>query len=299
MSGTPVPWTRGGSDGRRHARLADLCGRGVDGSEHSRRALEWAAGEARLRGAVLRIVYALPIGLTRSGGPDPHVDAAARGLADLAALARQLDRRPLTVTNDIVDGLPVKVLIEESRHCALLVLGSRGHGGFANLLLGSTAVEVTARTACPVVVVPPGADVRNRSGAVVVGVDDSTGCESALEFAFARAAQRRARLVALQVWNLPRQFSGHSTADVDRVRSDSESLLARAVIPWQDRFPDVIVETRSIEGHVVAELAAVSAAGGEVVVVGGRGRSVVAGAFLGSVSQGLLRHAVVPVAIAR
>ncbi|MEV0291453.1 universal stress protein [Kribbella sp. NPDC050820] len=271
---------------------------GVDGSEHSRRALEWAAGEARLRGAVLRIVPALPVGLTRSGGPDPHVDAAARGLADLAALARRLDRRPVAVTSDIVNGLPVKVLTEESRHCALLVLGSRGHGGFANLVLGSTAVEVTARTACPVVVVPPGADVRNRSGAVVVGVDDSTGSESALEFAFARAEQRRAHLVAVQVWNPPKQFSGHSAADIERVRRDSEELLANTVARWQIRFPDVIVETRSIEGHVVAELAAASV-GGEVVVVGRRGRSVVAGAFLGSVGQGLLRHAVVPVVIAR
>ncbi|MGW1339500.1 universal stress protein [Kribbella sp. NPDC002412] len=272
---------------------------GVDGSEHSRRALEWAAGEARLRAAVLRIVHALPAGLTSSGRPDPHVDAAARGLSDLAALATRLDRRPLTVTNEVVDGLPVKVLIEESRHCALLVMGSRGQGGFANLLLGSTAVEVTARTACPVVVVPPDADGQNRSGAVIVGVDASAGCEPALEFAFARAAQRRARLVALQAWDLPMQFSGHSEPEIERHRSDSGALLAHAVAPWQDRFPDVPVETRSVRGHVVAELAAASAADGEVVVVGGRGRSVVAGAFLGSVSQGLLRHASVPVVIAR
>ncbi|MFG1812227.1 universal stress protein [Kribbella sp. NPDC049174] len=262
---------------------------GVDGSEHSRRALEWAAGEARLRGAVLHIVHALPFGLSPSGGPDLHVDAATRSLTELAAVARSLDSRPLTVTNDVVDGLPVKMLVEVSRHSALVVLGSRGQGGFANLLLGSTAVEVSARAASPVVVVPPGADVLNRSGDVMVGVDGSHD-EPALEFAFSRASQRWARLVAIHVWDLP---------DGERAEEESDALLARTLTPWQDRFPDVIVETRSIRGQVVAALVAASAAHGEVIVVGGRGRSVLAGALLGSVSQGLLRHAAVPVVIAR
>jgi nucleotide-binding universal stress UspA family protein len=273
---------------------------GVDGSEHSRHALEWAVGEARLRRAVLRIVHALPLGITRSGGPDPHVDAAARSLADLAALARHLAGRPLTVTTGLVDGLPVKVLVEESRRCGLLVVGSRGHGSFANLLLGSTAIEVAARAACPVVVLPPGTDVQHPSGAVVVGVDASPGCEAALEFAFSRASQRQARVVALHVSNLPAAVGGERPkADTERVEVESAALLTNAVAPWQKRFPEVYVERRTVSGQVVAELAAASAAEGEVVVVGGRGRSVVAGALLGSVSQGLLRHAVVPVVIAR
>lgn len=264
---------------------------GVDGSEHSRRALAWAAREARFRRAQLRIVHALPVGTSRSGHPDPHVEAAARNLVDLTALARRQDARPLIVTNELLDGLPVKALIEMSRRCALLVLGSRGHGGFANLVLGSTAVEVSARAACPVVVVPPGADVQNRSGAVIVGVDASTDCHTALEFAFSRASQRHSRVVALHV------TASAPPSDTERDEAESEAMLTSSVARWHQRFPGVAVESRLLRGQAVAELAAASAAEGEVVVVAGRGRSVVAGAFLGSVSQGLLHHSVVPVVI--
>jgi nucleotide-binding universal stress UspA family protein len=258
---------------------------GADGSDNSRRAVQWAAAEAQLRRAELRIVHALPFGVPRSGAPDPHLEAATRDLADLAAHARRAGSQVLLVTTDVADGVPVKVLIEESRNCALLVMGSRGQGGLTNLLLGSTAVEVTARAACPVVVIPRDTEVEHGSGAVVVGVDGSPGCEPALEFAFARADQRKARLVAVHV---------HQAVDA----GESKALLADATAPWEDRFPEVIVERRSFPGQVVTELAAASREA-EVVVVGGTGRSVVAGVFLGSTGQGLLRHAVVPIVIAR
>lgn len=272
---------------------------GVDESEHSRLALEWAADEARSRASALRIVHAVPIGISRSGRPEPHVDAAARSLADLAAVARGFEGPALTVTTEVVDGLPATVLVEESRSCALLVLGSRGHGGFASVVLGSTAVEVTARADCPVVVVPPATDVRGRFGAVMVGVSSSPGDEPALEFAFARAAQRRSRLVAVQVRDLPTASGGQAALDADHSEAHSAELLERAVAPWQLRFPEVAVDRSSVRGEVVAELAAASGTDTEVVVVGARGRSAVAGVLLGSVSQGLLRHAVVPVVIAR
>jgi nucleotide-binding universal stress UspA family protein len=258
---------------------------GVDSSDNSRRAVEWAVGEVRLRHAELRIVHALPFGVPRSGAPDPHVEAATRELAELAAHARRIDPELLPVTTEVVDGVPVPVLVEESQHCALLVMGSRGQSGLANLLLGSTAVEVTARAGCPVAVIPRDTDVEHGSGAVMVGVDDSPGCEPALEFAFSRASQRRAHLVAVHV---------HQTMDA----GESEAVLTHATAPWASRFPEVTVERRSLPGQVVAELAAASREA-EIVVVGGTGRSVVAGVLLGSTGQGLLRHAAVPVVIAR
>jgi nucleotide-binding universal stress UspA family protein len=67
---------------------------GVDGSEHSRRALEWAAAEARLRGAPLHVLHAFPFDVPRSAGPNPYVAAATQALGDVAAQARQFDDRP-------------------------------------------------------------------------------------------------------------------------------------------------------------------------------------------------------------
>jgi nucleotide-binding universal stress UspA family protein len=277
---------------------------GVDGSEHSRRALEWAAAEALLRSAPLHLVHAFPFDVPRAAGPDPYVEDATQRLRDVAAQARRFDDQPLTVSADVVDGLPSRVLVDESRQCALLVMGSRGHGGFARLLLGSTAVEVTAHAACPVAVIPAGGEVSSRSGDVVVGVDESEGSERALEFAFGRAAQRHARLVAVHVWHLPTAYGTYGRAellrtDPDRVEAEAPALLSRALRPWQERYPQVAVTRRAVMGQAVAELAEASRTQGEVVVVGARGRSVLAGTVLGSVSQGLLHHAAGPVVIVR
>lgn len=277
---------------------------GVDGSEHSRRALEWAAAEARLRGAPLDIVHAFPFDVPRAAGPSPYVDAATQSLLDVAAQARQFDAQPLTVSTAVVDGLPSRVLVEESRRCALLVMGSRGYGGFTRLLLGSTAVDVTANAACPVAVIPARDDSSSTLSDVVVGVDESEGSERALEFAFSRAAQRRARLVAVHVWQLPTAYGAYGRAellrtDPDRVEAKAPALLSRALRPWQQRYPQVTVARRAVMGQIVGELAEASRTQGEVVVVGARGRSVLAGTVLGSVSQGLLHHAAGPVVIVR
>jgi nucleotide-binding universal stress UspA family protein len=211
------------------------------------------------------------------------------------------------VSTAVVDRLPSKVLAEESRRRALLVIGSRGHGGFSRLLLGSTAVDVTANAACPVTVIPApaaGDAGSSRSGDVVVGVDDSAGSERALEFAFSRAAQRLARLAAVHVWHLPTVYGAYGGAellltDPDRVEAEASALLSRALGPWQERYPQVEVTSQVIRGHVVDALVEASRTQGEVVVVGARGRSVLAGTILGSLSQGLLHHAAGPVVIVR
>lgn len=278
---------------------------GVDDSEDSRGALEWAAGEARLRGVPLRIVHALPFSLPRHGGPDPNVEEATCSLQGLAAHAQLLDERPLKVNVEVVDGLPSKVLVEESRHCALLVVGSRGHGGFTRLMLGSTAVDVTAHAACPVAVIPAGADVQSRDGGdVVVGVDDSTAAGRAVEFAFARAALRASGLVAVHVRHDAPAPGAHAPAAVlsaDRDQGDAEAhaVLESGIRPWHDKYPAVAVTARVVRGDVVARLVQALDTHGDVVVVGARGRSVLAGAVRGSVSQDLLHRASGPVVIVR
>jgi nucleotide-binding universal stress UspA family protein len=136
---------------------------GVDGSGHSQRALEWAAREAALRQApltVLTVHQALASGW--SGGPviypgdqsdTDHALKLAQAETDkaLEAIGTQ---RPARVTVRAVNGLPARELLSAADGAEMLVLGSRGAGGFTRLLLGSVSSQVVHHAPCPVVVIP-------------------------------------------------------------------------------------------------------------------------------------------------
>jgi hypothetical protein len=97
------------------------------------------------------------------------------------------DHPGLSVTAELVDDSPASALVSESSNARLLVLGSRGLGGWSGMLIGSVSVQVGAHAHCPVVVVP--ADVRPRAHdkpTIVVGVDGSKVSAQAVEFAFAQ-----------------------------------------------------------------------------------------------------------------
>jgi nucleotide-binding universal stress UspA family protein len=134
---------------------------GVDGSEGSIRALRFALDEARVRGVELRVVHAwhIPPAIFGSGWAPTTVDLDEyRKLAE-ASLARALadagvDDTALAVTPVLREGEPVDVLCAEAAHADLVVVGSRGLGGFRGLLLGSVSQQVVHHAPCPVVVVP-------------------------------------------------------------------------------------------------------------------------------------------------
>jgi nucleotide-binding universal stress UspA family protein len=136
---------------------------GVDGSETSRRALRWALDEAKLRGDDLTAVNAWHYpyaGATELAAmvqavPPETAQAEARGILEAAAreVAQPGDPEADLVT---VCGGPASVLVEQAKGADLLVVGSRGLGGFAGLLLGSVSHQVTHHAPCPVVVVPAG-----------------------------------------------------------------------------------------------------------------------------------------------
>jgi nucleotide-binding universal stress UspA family protein len=135
---------------------------GIDGSGHSRRALEWAMQEAAVRHAPLKVLTVHPVVAGYTGTAVPYPEDA--GLADQAGKAAQeeVDRtlagltgsRPEAVTVQAVSGIPAEALIIASQDADLLVVGSRGSGGFGRLLLGSVSSQVTHHAHCPVVVIP-------------------------------------------------------------------------------------------------------------------------------------------------
>ena len=131
---------------------------GVDGSENSRRALEWAFEEARLRNARLEVVH-----VWKTPHMAPYELTAYNTKACEEAARRVLDEmvperpsvEPVAVEKILVRGSAARGLLEASKGADLLVVGSRGQGGFAGLLLGSVGHQLACHASCPVVVVPP------------------------------------------------------------------------------------------------------------------------------------------------
>ncbi|MET3141351.1 UNVERIFIED_ORG: nucleotide-binding universal stress UspA family protein [Arthrobacter sp. UYEF10] len=136
---------------------------GVDGSAPSRLALEWAVTEARLRHGQVRVVTAWefpPVTVGMEGlVRDPDVfPQTARRLQNEAL--QRVDSEGVTVTGDVVQGNAADVLLRAAENADLLIVGSRGLGGFTGLLLGSVSTQVLHHSPCPVLVVR----TRSRTG---------------------------------------------------------------------------------------------------------------------------------------
>ena len=186
-----------------HAILA-----GVDGSTSAKQAVHWAVKEALRRRVPLRLLHACAAIPTYSTTvlPQSFYDALKeqgqqwlREAADLAGEAAP----EVEVSTELLPGYAADVVINQSSSAGLVVLGSRGLGGFTGLLVGSVAVAVAAHGHCPVVVVrgaiaeaePP------EQGPVVVGVDGSPASEAAIGFAFDAASRRGVPLIAVHTWS--------------------------------------------------------------------------------------------------
>ena len=134
---------------------------GVDGSDGAQEALRFAAAEARLRGAVVRAVMAWEVDtMAYSGGAwgpmiDPTgVEQSTRALLDTAVDKVQADGAgDVRIERVVATGRAAQVLIEQARDADLLVVGSRGHGGFTGLLLGSVGQQCALHAPCPVTIV--------------------------------------------------------------------------------------------------------------------------------------------------
>lgn len=135
---------------------------GVDGSEHSQHVLEWAMRQAALQETPLTVVTVHPVaGSQWTGNPivsaeDKPAEEKARQVAQEAVVkaASQIGApRPPSVTVRAVSGLPARELVAASRAADLIVVGSRGGGGFVGLLMGSVSTQVAHHAACPVAII--------------------------------------------------------------------------------------------------------------------------------------------------
>ncbi|MFI6335753.1 universal stress protein [Streptomyces sp. NPDC050535] len=275
---------------------------GVDGSEPSLRAVDWAAAEAALRGLPLRLVYASlweqyesATGLGRSSeqvSADTVVEAAAK-----RAHRREVD---VKISTEVLPEEPVPVLLREGRTAFALVLGSRGRGGIAELLLGSVSLAVAARADCPVIVLRGSHDGQAdpaMRGRVVLGVGEEPENSAAVRFAFQEAAERRVPLEAVRAWRCP----GYETTDHPLMAGEPARLHEERAVRTLDaalrEAPEgVELHRRTVEGAAHKVLLDASADAG-LLVVGAQRRHGHFGLQLGRVAHAVLHHSACPVAV--
>lgn len=287
---------------------------GIDGSTSALAAARWAAREAALRHLPLRLVHV-------ASAPDiRHPTTAASQEAYLAALGRHgrhwlreatMAVRSVAPDVDVSDhvrpGGAAEELIAESATARMVVLGSRGLGGFEGLRVGSVALALAEHGQCPLVVVRGSlaADPAPAKGPVLVGVDGSPASEAAVRFAFDTATTWGTSLVALHTWT-DVSFDGAWTTvplAVDRnlVAERERQLLDERMAGWQEKYPDVPV--RRIVAHnrpVRALLEQAETDDAQLVVVGSRGLgSPFTAMGMGSTSAALLHYGQCPLAVVR
>ncbi|MFJ9542484.1 universal stress protein [Streptomyces sp. NPDC101225] len=282
---------------------------GVDGSASSLAAVEVAAREARLREAGLRVVHAflwpathVPLGPWPLGPPDGGIRNRVEHLVAEAVERARKTAPEVDVSHVVVTGEPLTVLEAQSRAAELVVVGSRGMGGFVGLLVGATAVHLVAHGRCPVLVVR---DQPSAEGPIVLGVDGSPAGERAVDFAFSEAAFRKTGLTALHAWTTwnaslpaPQDPSLPYANPPGALAEEEGRLLSEALAGHQERYPEVAVEHKVVHGRTREALIEASRTA-QLMVLGARGRDGFAGLLLGSVSQALLHHAHCPVVVVR
>jgi nucleotide-binding universal stress UspA family protein len=276
---------------------------GTDGSEESLRAVGWAAREAALHGAPLRIVAAaalLPRMMSRAGATDyssvADLIVKERDSALPAAAERAAKAAPgVLIDTGQLSGAPAEAIVASGYGALMLVVGSRGTGAFTALLLGSVSRYAASHASCPVVVVRD--ETPGPHGLVGVGIGDLDNCGDSLTFAFEEASLRQASVLALHAWHTPqteisRAGQMFTAPEQQAAAADAGRQLAVLLKEWQAKYPDVPVSQQVVHGHPGRALVGLSARA-DLVVIGRHSDRQ----GPGSVRHAALSHAHGPVVI--
>ncbi|GAA2348528.1 universal stress protein [Streptomyces kunmingensis] len=296
---------------------------GLDGTAESMAAADWAAREALLRSLPLDLLHAwkwqpylyAPLGDVCI---PPNVDAtepnwAGKMLGDAETVLAQ--RYPgLRISSRDMSEEPVAALLAASDQARLLVLGSRGLGGLTGFVVGSVAHAVVARTVRPVVLVRAEQRAedehdRDKEGEgttatpyrdVVVGLDLERPDDAVLEFAFDAAGRRAGRLRVVHGLRLPPYYTRHAGSLGPELHAQlvagARKVLNTVLRPWRRKYPGVDVTEQAFTGGAGLHLVR-AARDASLVVVGRRHRHSALGGHVGPVTQAVLHHATVPVAV--
>ncbi|GAA2009306.1 universal stress protein [Catenulispora subtropica] len=280
---------------------------GYDRSPSSERALTEAGREAAWRGATVSVVHAFHY----VSAPSPmfyvptDLEVALKDAAEGAATEGMnllRDRYPgMTVDSEVIAGPAADGIAEAARDADLLVLGNRGRGGFAGLLLGSVSLRALGHARCPTMIVR--GTPREPLGTIVLALDAEDSAAELLECAFAEASRRDARLRVVNAWDL--DWGSAARAELDdeverakaRAMAEVETALEELLAPYRDKYPGVRVNAEVVAGTPGAVLTEATTHADLAVVGAHRRGDGHPGMRLGPVTQTLLHHADCPVVV--
>lgn len=269
---------------------------GTDGSRDSNEALEWAAHAAAAYGLPLTVLFARP-----DATAVPEIVADPTGPLGVSVAEVRTHQPDLEVRALQMPDSPVESLLAAGKTADLVVLGSRGNGGFSGLLVGSTTLNVTPYAECPVVVVhrhgkTEGDEEGGNPGQVVLGYDGSAGSNRAAAFAFRHAQALGCGVVVVTVEPQRSEPESYEVDPTTALPGSDTGAFHSPIIVTAESFPDVKVSFVAGTGRP-AEVLISEGRGAQLLVVGSRGRGGFKGLVMGSVSQKVVAHASCPVAV--
>jgi len=276
---------------------------GVDGSAHADRALRWAVREADIRAAAIELVHGYAL--------HPHALMIGRSDRDVANdLIDAIIERNRSLLNSVewdatlvpLLGGAATALIDVGEDADLIVVGSRGIGGFGGLFLGATSYRAAAHASTPVAVIREGGDALDGNRAVVVGVDGSRGSRRALRWALDEAERRNVGLSVVHGYHEPSHPALATVGTGEQLEHMRLNAHDDAVAVVDDVLDDVDVPgkvemERIITAGSPAGVLLDNAGPDHLLVVGTRGRGALGRAVFGSVSHQCLHYAVGPVVV--
>jgi nucleotide-binding universal stress UspA family protein len=278
---------------------------GVDGSPASDAAVRWAAREAMMRLAPIKLINVVAPTLASSAMAPNHTitkgeELRARQILKQAGrIVEQLagEKRPDIHTQRQYAGV-VPTLVEASNDAQMVVVGS-SRRAFDRGMLGPVIAGLHHHANCPVTIVPDPESAQHENGdaPVLVGIDGSTASEAAAAVAFDEASRRGVPLLALQAWSDVGVFPILGM-DWRTYRDQGAELLGERLAGWQECYPDVQVHRRLVcdvpDRWLVDETR-----NAQLVVLGSGGRGGFARMHVGSVTSAVIRSARVPVIVVR
>jgi nucleotide-binding universal stress UspA family protein len=278
---------------------------GVDGSPASDAAVRWAAHEAMMRVAPIKLINVVAPTLASSAMAPNHTITqgeelrARQILKEARGIVEQLagEKRPVIQAQRQYAGV-VPTLVEASNDAQMVVVGSSGRA-FGRGMLGPIIAGLLHHANCAVTVVPDPESAPHEIGdaPVLVGIDGSTASEGAAAVAFDEASRRGVPLLALLAWSDVGVFPILGM-DLRTYRDKAAELLSERLAGWRECYPDVQVQRRLVcdvpDRWLVDE-----SRNAQLVVLGSGGRGGYAGMHLGSVTSTVVRAAQVPVIVVR
>lgn len=264
---------------------------GVDGSEHSRVALDWGLARAAQTGAHVELLHVADDSfLSESAAFLSEAQAASEQMLEAEREYARATGFTGEITGTALVGHPIAEVEEASKRADLVILGAHTGSKLSGSFFGTRAVKIAAVSQCPVAVVP--FEVQGEpQPRVVVGIDGSDAAKKAIAFAAEEASLRGVPLVAVYAW-MPPLTPGleylWSEDLVESQRAAAEEAIAIGTAGLAGRYPDLTIERKIVQAPPVAALLQ-AAEDADTIVVGSRGRGGLSRLLLGSVSHGVLQ----------